>query len=185
MLQFARLRRFRRRLVGEPWRSEVKRALGCISGWSWVVILIVTAAFRSSQDARQQPEKGEEILNSACNTGCHDLKSVQVQAMGKDGWTNVVDRMVQRGAEFEKDADIPLLIDYLVQNHGPLPDGRGKPILLNTCTLCHDLKRVLRQGATREQWEETLGAMLNEGAMLSDQDFPVLLDYLAGNFKPQ
>jgi len=27
--------------------------------------------------------------------------------------------------------------------------------------------------------------MLNEGAMLSDQDFPVLLNYLARNFKAQ
>jgi len=28
-----------------------------------------------------------------------------------------------------------------------------------------------------------LSAMLNEGAMLSDQDFPVLLNYLARNFR--
>jgi hypothetical protein len=47
------------------------------------------------------------------------------------------------------------------------------------------LKRVLRHGATREEWEDTLSAMLNEGAMLSDEDFPVLLTYLARNFKPQ
>ena len=52
------------------------------------------------------------------------------------------------------------------------------------CTQCHDLNRVIQHGATREQWEETLGAMLNEGAPLSEQDFPVLLAYLARNFKP-
>ena len=50
---------------------------------------------------------------------------------------------------------------------------------------CHDLLRVRRNLATREEWEDTLLAMLNEGAMLSDQDFPVLLSYLARNFKPQ
>ena len=43
----------------------------------------------------------------------------------------------------------------------------------------------MQNGGTREQWEETLSAMLNEGAPLSDQDFPVLLNYLARNFKPQ
>jgi hypothetical protein len=145
---------------------------------------MATAALAVAQDD-QQPEKGEQILNGSCNTACHDLRPIQVQAMSKNDWTKMVDRMIQTGAKFETGADIPALVDYLVKNHGPLPDGRGKPLLLNTCTLCHDLKRVLRQGATREEWEETLGAMLNEGAMLSEEDFPVLLDYLARNFKPR
>ena len=47
------------------------------------------------------------------------------------------------------------------------------------------LSRVKRTTATREEWEDTLGAMLNEGAMLSEQDFPVLLNYLARNFGSQ
>jgi len=51
--------------------------------------------------------------------------------------------------------------------------------------VCHDLSRVKRTTATREEWEDTLGAMLNEGAMLSEQDFPVLLNYLARNFGSQ
>ena len=63
-----------------------------------------------------------------------------------------------------------------------MPDGPGKNILLNTCTVCHELGRVRAHTVSREEWEETLGAMLNEGAMLSEQDFPVLLNYLARNF---
>ena len=51
--------------------------------------------------------------------------------------------------------------------------------------MCHDLGRVRRQGGTRDDWNDILGAMLNEGAMLSEQDYPVLLAYLARNFKPQ
>ena len=92
--------------------------------------------------------------------------------------------MVQKGAEVKAE-DEPALVAYLVKNHGPLPDGPGKTILLNTCTVCHDLGRVRRQGGTRDDWNDTLGAMLNEGAMLSEQDFPVLLDYLTRNFKAQ
>ena len=109
---------------------------------------------------------------------------VEVQALDQAGWTDNVESMIQRGADVATD-DLPILIDYLVTNHGPLPDGPGKNIVLNICTMCHDLKRVRRNLATREEWEGTLGAMLNEGAPLSEQDFPVVLNYLAKNFKPE
>ena len=71
-----------------------------------------------------------------------------------------------------------MLLEYLVINHGPLPDGAGKTIVLNTCTLCHDLSRVRQNRATAEEWARTLQAMLNEGAPLSDDEFPIVLRYL-------
>jgi cytochrome c5 len=131
----------------------------------------------------QQADKGEQILNGSCTT-CHDLRMVEVQALDKAGWTGSVESMIQRGAEVASE-DLPILIDYLVTNHGPLPDGPGKNIVLSICTMCHDLKRVRQNLATRAEWEVTLGAMLNEGAPLSEQDFPVVLSYLARNFKPE
>lgn len=129
----------------------------------------------------QDSDKGEGFQNSAC-LSCHDIRPIQTAAYDRAGWTNVIDSMVQKGAEV-KDADKPVLVDYLFRNHGPLPDGPGKTILLNTCTLCHDLGRVRAHTVSRDEWQETLEAMLNEGAMLSDQDFPVLLNYLARNFR--
>jgi cytochrome c5 len=137
----------------------------------------------SDQASGSQPDKGEQILNGSCTT-CHDLRMIDVQALDKAGWTDSVESMIRRGADVAPD-DLPILIDYLVTNHGPLPDGPGRNIVLNICTMCHDLKRVRRNLATREEWEETLGAMLNEGAPLSEQDFPVVLNYLARNFKPE
>jgi cytochrome c5 len=127
------------------------------------------------------PDKGEQIQNAAC-LSCHDLRPIQTASYDKAGWATAVDSMIQKGAEV-KAADKPVLIDFLVRNHGPLPAGPGKDILLNTCTLCHDLGRVRAHTVSREEWEETLLTMLNEGAMLSDQDFPVLLNYLARNFR--
>jgi cytochrome c5 len=140
-------------------------------------VLIITAV-AAAQDTTA--DKGEAIQNAAC-LGCHDIRAVQTAAYDKDGWTMVVDSMIQKGADV-KDADKPVLIDYLFRQHGPLPEGKGKEILLNTCTVCHDLSRVRAHRVSPEEWEETLLAMLNEGAMLSDQDLPVLLNYLAKNF---
>lgn len=142
--------------------------------------IAVTGQNSAEQDT---PDAGEQIQNLSCAT-CHDLRPIQTQALDKDGWTRMVASMVERGAEVKAE-DVPVLVSYLVKSHGPLPDGPGKTILLNTCTVCHDLGRVIRQGGSREDWDETLGAMLNEGAMLSEQDYPVLLNYLARNFKAQ
>ncbi len=140
---------------------------------------LVLTAVASAQDTT--PDKGEQIQNAAC-LGCHDLRPIQTAAYDKDGWTMTVDSMIQKGADV-KPEDKPVLIDFLVRNHGPLPEGKGKDILLNTCTVCHDLGRVRLHRVSPEEWQETLETMLNEGAMLSDQDFPVLLQYLARNFR--
>jgi hypothetical protein len=140
---------------------------------------IATFGIAGAQDVSS--DKGEQIQNGAC-LGCHDLRPIQTAAYDRGMWASVVDSMINKGAEV-KDADKPVLIEYLAKSHGPLPSGRGQAILLNTCTVCHDLGRVRAHTVSRDEWEETLNAMLNEGAMLSDQDFPVLLDYLARNFK--
>jgi len=154
-----------------------------------MLILILSAvyaisAFRTagaSQDS-PQPEKGEQIMNASCRT-CHDLRPIDTHALDEKGWTSEVESMIEQGAEVAKD-DVPVLVEYLARMHGALPDGPGKEILLNTCTQCHDLMRVRRQGRSAEGWLEVLDAMLNEGAPLSEQDLPVLLRYLARTFKP-
>jgi cytochrome c5 len=146
---------------------------------------IATAAVVIAAAADVQPsEKAERIVNRSCVTSCHDLRPIQVQALDEQGWTKVVETMIEKGAEVGKE-DVPLLVGYLIRHHGPVPDGAGKDILLNTCTLCHDLTRVKEHGGTAKEWQETLIAMINEGAPLSDADFPVLLRYLARNFPPQ
>lgn len=142
-------------------------------------VVLAAVAIARAQDAA--PDKGEQIQNAAC-LGCHDLRPIQTASYDKAGWTTAVDSMIEKGAEV-KAADKPALIDFLVRNHGPLPAGPGKDILLNTCTVCHDLGRVRIHTVSRDEWEETLLTMLNEGAMLSDQDFPILLNYLARNFR--
>jgi cytochrome c5 len=144
-----------------------------------VAAVALTVAAAGSADA-QQPNKGEQILNSSCS-GCHDLRPIQTSAHDKEGWNDVVQNMLQKGADVA-DVDVPVLVDYLATAYGPLPDGKGKDVVLNVCTMCHDLGRVRNGRRSPEEWEETLNSMLNEGAPLSDADFPVVLAYLSKNF---
>ena len=148
------------------------------------VMMTAAAAFGAAQGGGPVAvDKGEQAMNVGCLT-CHDLRPIQMTALDAEGWTGVVGAMIEKGAPVET-PDIPILVEYLARNYGPLPDGPGKKILLTTCTVCHDLQRVRRTAASREHWSDILGAMLNEGAMLSEEDFPVLLSYLARNFREQ
>jgi len=147
-----------------------------------LAVLAATIAV-TAQDA-QKPERGEQILRGSCNTSCHDLRPVDTQALDEPGWTKEVKAMVEKGAKVDAN-DMPVLVEYLVKQHGPLPDGPGKELVLSICTQCHDLQRVRRERLTPEGWLEVLESMLNEGAPLSDKDLPDVLRYLARNFRPE
>jgi len=151
-----------------------------------VLLAVSTARVTAAADpapasaAAQADEKGERLLNAGCG-GCHDLRPVQSSARDRDGWNEIVQNMLQKGADVA-DADLPVLLDYLVEHYGPMPDGRGKDIVLTVCTMCHDLSRIKRGQRSPEEWMETLNSMLNEGAPLSEADYPVVLAYLSKNF---
>ena len=116
---------------------------------SVVSAILVLVATSGAQDA----DPGERLMNVGCQD-CHTLRVIQVQAMDADGWTRRVTAEIKRGAKVASQ-DVPTLVRYLVQSHGPLPDGPGKDILLNTCTMCHELVRVKLGPRSPEEWEET------------------------------
>ena len=63
----------------------------------------------AAQSAQAEREKGERLLNASCG-GCHDLRPVQASAKDREGWNEVVQNMLQRGADVS-DADMPLLLE--------------------------------------------------------------------------
>jgi len=152
-----------------------------VAASAFVIAVSASAGAQQATSAGgQQANRGEQILNASCG-GCHDLRPIQTGAKDKDGWNDVVQNMLQKGADVA-DADVPILVNYLAEAYGPMPDGKGKDIVLNVCTMCHDLSRIKNGRRSADEWKETLSAMLNEGAPLSDADFPVVLAYLSKNF---
>lgn len=168
----------------------MSRTFGFILSVALASVVLVLAAGATNGEAvaadtalAQELPAGRELLESRCQ-GCHDLRSIQTSALDSDGWTKTINTMIENGAEVEK-AEIPVLVKYLVLNHGPVPDGPGKDILLNTCTMCHDLGRIKTARRSAEEWEETLNSMLNEGAPLSEQELHVIHAYLSKHFNVQ
>ena len=133
-----------------------------------------------STSGAQDDDPGERLMNAACQD-CHSVRVIQVQAMDADGWTKRISQEIEKGAKLSKE-DVPTLVEYLVRTHGPMPDGPGKEVILNTCTQCHDLYRIKANRRSPEEWEELLVSMLNEGAPLNDEQFARVHRYLSRNF---
>jgi cytochrome c5 len=142
-------------------------------------VLALVAAIVGTSGA-QDTDPGERLMNAACQD-CHSVRVIQVQAMDAEGWMKRISQEIEKGAKLSKE-DVPTLVNYLVRSHGPMPDGPGKEVVLNICTLCHDLYRIKENRRSPEEWEELLVSMLNEGAPLNEEEFARVHRYLSRNF---
>ncbi len=67
--------------------------------------------------------------------------------------------------------------------HGQdLPDGPGKDIVLKVCTPCHGVSEFSAKRLTRAEWDEKVDNMAARGARASDEEFDLIVKYLAKNF---
>src|SRR5215470_2970070 len=118
--------------------------------WIAATVVLASITFGAGQD--DGLSKAEKVFNTSC-MACHDLRKIQTKALDATAWKKVVDSMIEKGAKVET-ADVPLLVSYLEDNFGPLPEGPGKEIVLEKCTVCHDLKRVRQHSASPEEWAD-------------------------------
>ena len=149
-------------------------------GFILSVSLAAAVLFSAATTSAQRPSEGQQLVEKRCQ-GCHTMRRVDTAAKDADGWRETIQVMIQDGAEIEE-SEIPVMVQYLTREHGPLPDGPGKPIMLNICTLCHNLQRIKNGRRSPDEWEETLLAMLNEGAPVNDEQLPVIHAYLSRHF---
>jgi competence protein ComEA len=63
-----------------------------------------------------------------------------------------------------------------------LPDGPGKDVTVRACAPCHEARRAASARLTREGWAAVIDSMRKRGAKVSDEDFPVILEYLSTHF---
>ena len=63
-----------------------------------------------------------------------------------------------------------------------LPDGAGKDLVMNVCTVCHELTRITSKKKTKEEWNDTVDKMAARGAKASDEEFETIVNYLTKYF---
>jgi hypothetical protein len=61
-------------------------------------------------------------------------------------------------------------------------EDRGRELVENVCTYCHNLDRLRGKGLSREEWRGVTKGMISEGAPVTDDELSTILDYLAKNY---
>ncbi len=59
---------------------------------------------------------------------------------------------------------------------------RGRELVEDVCTYCHNLDRLRGQQLSREEWSGLIKGMIFEGAPVTDKEFSMILDYLTKNY---
>lgn len=66
-----------------------------------------------------------------------------------------------------------------------LPPGEGRPLVLETCVQCHDLRPIVSQRKPGPAWRRTVNEMVWRGAPLFPGEAEAVAGYLAAAFGPQ
>jgi hypothetical protein len=59
---------------------------------------------------------------------------------------------------------------------------RGRELVQDVCTYCHNLDRLRGKELSREEWRGVTKGMISEGAPITDDEYSLILDYLAKNY---
>jgi hypothetical protein len=63
-----------------------------------------------------------------------------------------------------------------------LPRDRGRELVEDVCTYCHNLDRLRGKEFTREEWRGLTKGMISEGAPVTEEELSTILDYLAKHY---
>jgi cytochrome c5 len=141
-------------------------------------LLLLAAAVAFAATPATLPEgPGKKTLESAC-TSCHALDIVTNKKWDREKWQQVVSKMDAHLSQ-EETADV---VGYLARHFGP--KDPGKQLAEEICSFCHGLAKLKGHEYTRDQWENVTKGMIFEGAPVTEEEFSLILDYLAKNFGP-
>ena len=65
-----------------------------------------------------------------------------------------------------------------------LPKGTVRQVILNSCTACHGIDDYAYYAMDRAGWQKLIDNMKEKGAVISDDDRSILLDWLVSKFGP-
>jgi cytochrome c5 len=66
-----------------------------------------------------------------------------------------------------------------------LPEGKGAELARERCVNCHEADLIVSQRLSRQGWTREVEKMIRWGAVASDAEKEILIDYFAAHFKPR
>lgn len=147
----------------------------CIAG-VWLCALVAPACVAASAPLPDGPAR--KTVETVCSA-CHSLDIITNKRWDRQQWQGSVKVMMEFGARLTKEQASDV-VNYLVRNFGVR--DRGKELVEDVCTYCHSLEKLQGQERSRDEWRDLTKGMIFEGAPVTDEEFSLILDYLAKNF---
>ena len=148
---------------------------------AWFALALGLAVTLPAAAAGKLPAgDGKRIVETACSS-CHAIDIVTSKNFTKERWRSVVDAMISDGASLTK-AEAARVVEYLARYFGER--DRAKELYEEICSYCHELERITRQSLTLEEWRGLIKGMVDEGAPVTEEEFSMIVDYLAEHFGP-
>ncbi len=66
-----------------------------------------------------------------------------------------------------------------------LPEGKGVELARDKCVTCHEADLIVAQRLSRQGWTREVEKMIRWGAVVSDAEKEILVDYFAAHFAPR
>ncbi len=114
-------------------------------------VLPPTGVVLQAHQAALPQGRGHQEFVRVC-TGCHPAEdAVKGLRRSRQGWQQIVDDMVVRGAE-GTDEELKRIVDYLTEHFGPSSgrvDGAGGDTI---AAVGHESERGTRCGISRSRW---------------------------------
>jgi len=155
----------------------------------WFVVTAMTAILSFAAVQGLPEGEGKKLVEERC-TLCHGVDPITSAKLDRDGWKNMVQRMVGYGSQMN-DKEVDVVVDYLSKNFAAAPspaapnsaDEKTALRYINgVCSSCHDADLIKGTAATKEEWLDITNRMNGKGAGLSEQDVTLLVNYLAQKY---
>ena len=147
--------------------------------WDWksCASALVLASVAFAGGGASLPEgTGKKVVEAACSS-CHGLEVVTSKKLTRQRWQVLVLAM---GSPSLSKAESAEAVEYLAKNFGE--KDRGKELVEDICSLCHEWQRIKDQHLSKDEWAGTIKGMIFEGAPVTDEEFNLIVEYLAKNF---
>ena len=59
---------------------------------------------------------------------------------------------------------------------------KGRELFEDICSYCHNLHKVDGHQLSKEEWAGLIKGMISEGAPVTDEEFSMIVDYLAKHY---
>ena len=71
---------------------------------------------------------------------------------------------------------LPIVLFSAVLSFVGQSNDRGRELVEDVCTYCHNLDRLRGQELSREEWRGLTKGMISEGAPVTDEEYSMILD---------